>query len=276
MSRTLPFCEVDVFATGPFTGNPVAVIAEADDLTTHQMQAIASWTNFSETTFLLRPTDPGADYRVRIFTPSQEFPFAGHPTLGSARAWLTLGGRPRAEGQVVQECGAGLIPVRLTGDDLAFATPPRTRTGPLSDAELALALEQLQLSPDQVVAHSWGVNGPQWGLFELADAAAVRAVRPAGHRPGAHWGLVGLEAEGADVACEVRAICDGMEDPVTGSLNGALAQWMRQRGRVPADYVVAQGSQVGRAGRVRVRDDGTDIWIGGRAEVRVRGTLAVA
>ncbi|MEL4503582.1 PhzF family phenazine biosynthesis protein [Luteococcus sp. H138] len=269
-----PFFEIDVFATGPFSGNPLAVIAEADGLSTEQMQGIAAWTNFSETTFLLRPTTPQADYRVRIFTPSQEFPFAGHPTLGTARAWLELGGRPHRPGTVVQECGAGLVPVRIDGDDLAFATPPCIRTGPLDDEDLTEAVRVLNLTPADVVAHAWGVNGPPWQLLQLHDADAVRAVSPRTDRPGVRIGLVGLEDAGSPAAYEVRAIAEDREDPVTGSLNGALAQWLRGRGVVPAQYVATQGGQVGRAGRVTVRDDGSETWIGGEATVRVQGELS--
>ncbi len=266
---THPFLEIDVFATGPFTGNPLAVIADADDLSTEEMQAIARWLNLSETTFLLKPTTEEADYRARIFTQSEEFPFAGHPTLGTARAWLELGGVPRGE-RIIQECGAGLVPVRVDGELLSFATPPRTRTGELSDAELRRAAGILGVPVTEIVAHAWGVNGPQWQLIQLADADAVRALRPAGDRTGASIGVVGVDGE--DV--EVRAILDFGEDPVTGSLNGAVAQWLRERGEIGAEYVVKQGSAVGADGEVVIRDDGADIWVGGRTVVRVRGTVA--
>lgn len=267
------YLEVDVFSTGAFSGNPLAVIADADGLADEQMAAIARWTNLSETTFLLRPSTPEADYRVRIFTTSQEFPFAGHPTLGTARAWLELGGQPRTPGTVVQECGAGLVPVRIEADELAFATPPRTRREELGDEDLQRILDSLGLTRDDVLAHAWGVNGPPWQLVQLRDADAVRAVRPGRLWPGAHIGLVGLEAEHRTNLVEVRALTYTVEDPVTGSLNGALAQWLRERGQVPASYVAHQGSQIGRAGRIRLDDDGTDIWVGGRADVRVRGGL---
>lgn len=268
-----PFFEIDVFATTAFSGNPLAVVAEADGLTTEQMRAIASWTNFSETTFLLRPTTPEADYRVRIMTPFEEFPFAGHPTLGTARAWLELDGQPRTPGVVVQECGAGLVPVRVADDELSFATPPCLRTGPLPDDELAELLRVLDLSPQDVVAHAWGDNGPGWRMVQLSSAEAVRAVRPRADRADAKVGLVGLEEPGRDAAYEVRAITDDREDPVTGSLNGAVAQWLRERGLVGSTYVAAQGGQVGRAGRVRIYDDGSDIWVGGRVVTRVRGAI---
>ncbi|MDR7330654.1 PhzF family phenazine biosynthesis protein [Corynebacterium guangdongense] len=266
------FLEIDVFATGPFTGNPLAVIADADDLSTGQMRAIARWLNLSETTFLLTPTTEEADYRVRIFTPTEEFPFAGHPTLGSARAWLELGGIARG-GRVVQECGVGLVPVRVDGEMLSFATPPRTRTGPLSDAELERAAQILGVGTEEILAHAWGVNGPTWQLIQLADADAVRALRPAGDRTGAHLGVVGLAPSVREV--EVRAILEFGEDPVTGSLNGALAQWLRERGVIGPDYVARQGSAAGADGEVFVHDDGADIWVGGRTAVRISGTLAM-
>lgn len=266
------FLEVDVFATGLLSGNPLAVVADAHDLSDDEMRRIAAWTNFSETTFLLPPTDPEADYRVRIFTPSTEYPFAGHPTVGSARAFLHLGGVPRRDGVLVQECGAGLVPVRVEDDRLAFATPPRTRSGPLSDADVARITDVLGTEPEQVVAHEWGVNGPEWAMVQLPDADAVRALRPAA-RPGMRIGVVGLEQPGQQAAYEVRAFGDGYEDPVTGSLNGAVAQWLRGRRLVPGCYVAHQGSQMGRAGRIHVTDDGTDIWIGGLANVMVDGQL---
>ena len=267
------YVECDVFATGPLTGNPLAVVVDGEGLSDEQMQAFARWTNLSETTFLLPPTDPVADYRVRIFTPSQEYPFAGHPTLGSAAAWLDAGGTPRAEGVVMQECGAGLVPVRVEPDgSLAFAAPPCTRSGPLDDETLADVVDGVALDPAEVVAHAWGVNGPRWAMLELASLDALRAL---GSDAGARVGPVGLLALNPDGphAYEVRALGAGGEDPVTGSLNAAAAQWLRGRGLVPESYTVSQGRQAGRDGEVRVTDDGTDIWIGGRVTLRVRGTL---
>ncbi|WP_394277019.1 PhzF family phenazine biosynthesis protein [Luteococcus sp.] len=267
------YLELDVFSTGAFTGNPLAVIGEADGLTDEQMAAIAHWTNLSETTFLLEPTRAEADYRVRIFTPNTELPFAGHPTLGTARAWLELGGQPRRAGVVVQECSAGLVEVRVNGDELAFASPPCTRTGELEPEVLTRTLEGLGLAEDEVVAHAWGVNGPLWQLLQLRGADAVRAVRRGPLPEGAHVGLVGLERQPAGHLVEIRGLTDLIEDPVTGSLNGAMAQWLRARQVVPERYVASQGGQVRRAGRVSIVDDGTHIWVGGRADVRVRGRL---
>lgn len=268
------FCEVDVFTTGPFLGNPLAVIDCRDEVLDDElMRRLAAWTGFSETTFLLPPTDPAADYRVRILTPSTEYPFAGHPTLGTARAFLHWGGAPRNPSELVQECGVGLVRVRVRDDQLAFATPPRFRTGALDEADLAAVCEALRISPDEVVAHAWGCNGPDWRLVQLRDADAVRNLRPQPVRGDLRIGLVGLEPTGAPSAYEVRALGPTHEDPVTGSLNGALAQWLRERGQVPEQYVATQGSQVGRAGEVSVHDDGAATWIGGRAVVVVDGQL---
>jgi PhzF family phenazine biosynthesis protein len=272
---SLPFFEVDVFASGPFSGNPLAVVAEADGLGVEEMARIAAWTNFSETTFLLRPRDPAADYRVRIFTPSGELPFAGHPTLGTARAWLALGHEPAGGAEIVQECEAGLIPVRREDDLLLFATPPRRRADPLTSEETAEIAALAGVAAEEVVAASWGDNGPGWRILQLPDADAVRAANPAPGVGGLKYGLVGLEPEGAEHAYEVRAISVDREDPVTGSLNGAVAQWLRERGLVPDRYTAVQGSRVGRDGRIRIVDDGREIWVGGRAALRVRGEIEV-
>jgi PhzF family phenazine biosynthesis protein len=267
------FTQVDVFGDGGVSGNPLAVVHEADGLTDAEMQAFASWTNLSETTFLLPPADPAADYRVRIFTGTNELPFAGHPTLGSASAWLAAGGRPRNGGEVVQECGVGLVRVRLDDDRLAFAAPARLRTGPLDEAHLAVAEATLGLPRREWVAHEWGDNGPPWMMVELADAAAVRAVRPDHTQLGAnqHLGIVGRAT--GQYSYEVRGFVGNWEDPVTGSLNAAVAQWLRGRGDVPASYVATQGSQLGRHGEVFVHDDGTDVWIGGRVRAVIAGTV---
>ena len=269
------FFEVDVFATGAFNGNALAVIAGADGLSTEQMQAIANWTNFSETTFLLTPHDARADYRVRIFTPYEEFDFAGHPTLGSAAAWRALGNSPRTKGTIVQECGVGLVTVREEGEVLSFATPPLRREEPLSPADLKEACGGLGLDSADIVDHGWVDNGPGWRLLQLPDAAAVRAVKPRTERP--KVGVVGLNPNAAEgePAYEVRAFTTQFEDPVTGSFNGGAAQFMRSRNLVPTRYTATQGSQIGRAGEVFINDDGTDIWVGGRAQIRVRGTLEV-
>jgi PhzF family phenazine biosynthesis protein len=278
------FHEVDVFASGPFTGNPLAVLHGVDAIDDDELQRIAAWTNFSETTFLLPPTEAGrhagADYRVRIFTPASELPFAGHPTLGTCRAWLEAGGEPGATGRVVQECGVGLVPIRVDGARLAFAAPQRIRSGPLSDRDIGEIAGALGLDPDDVVAGEWCDNGPGWRTLLVRSADAVLAVEPPSGDVGFfHVGLVGPHAAGADSAIEVRAFFNDAtgsvrEDPVTGSLNAAVAQWLLGAGVVEAPYVATQGARVGRAGRVEVTTDpdGT-VWIGGRTEIRVTGTL---
>ncbi|WJY97437.1 Trans-2,3-dihydro-3-hydroxyanthranilate isomerase [Corynebacterium fournieri] len=270
---SLDFFEIDVFATGAFTGNPLAVICGADGLSGEQMQAIASWTNFSETTFLLAPTNAEADYRVRIFTPTQEYDFAGHPTLGTARAWLEQGNQTCSEGRVIQECGVGNVEVRITGDTLAFATPPLKRSDPLSEEEKAQVREAFGVAKHMLIDASYGDNGPGWKLALLDSVDTLRALeRPEGSDlKVAFAALTGTE----DPAYELRAFNPAFEDPVTGSANGAMAQWLRGRGDVPQRYTVSQGTALGRDGRVEIVDDGEEIWVGGRAVVRVRGTLKV-
>lgn len=267
------FAQVDVFGDGAATGNPLAVVLDSADLDEAAMQAFAAWTNLSETTFLLPAADPAADYRVRIFTTVGELPFAGHPTLGSAHAWLAAGGTPRRPGELVQECGSGLVRLRLDGDRPAFAAPPRRRTGPLDEAHLAIAEAALGMHRTDWVAHEWGDNGPPWMMIELADAESVRRAWVDRTRLGRHdsLGLVGLSS--GPFAYEVRGILADAEDPVTGSLNAAVAQWLRGRGLVPASYLATQGSQVGRHGEIFVTDDGNDIWIGGRVRTVISGQV---
>lgn len=267
------FTQVDVFGDGGATGNPLAVVHDATGLDRAAMRSFAAWTNLSETTFLLPPSDPAADYRVRIFTAVEELPFAGHPTLGSAFAWLAAGGRPRRPGVIVQECGAGLVRLRVDADRLSFAAPPRRRTGPLDEAHLDIVEAALGAPRTDWVGHEWGDNGPPWMMVELADADAVRHAWVDCSRLGAHdyLGLVG-RSDGA-YAYEVRGLVGRTEDPVTGSLNAAVAQWLRGRGAVPDAYVATQGSAVGRHGEVFVRDDGADIWIGGRVLLVITGEV---
>ena len=276
--RPYRFSQVDVFASGPLTGNPLAVVHGADDLSTDRMQAFARWTGLSETTFLLAPTDPAADYRVRIFTPSRELPFAGHPTLGSAYAWLS-DGRPQREGRVVQECGVGLVPVRVDGERLAFAAPPLTRYEPLDEELLVRITAGLGLDRKDVLDASWLVNGPEWIGLRLASAAQVLALRldPAGLE-GLDLGVVGPYPDSSEVQFEVRALLPGEavpEDPVTGSLNAGLAHWLISTGQAPERYVAAQGSVVGAAGRVHVSRDDEGLWIGGRVAGTVAGAVAL-
>lgn len=271
------FAQVDVFSTGPFTGNPLAVVLDAEGLADDEMRAFARWTNLSETAFLLPPTAEAADYRVRIFQPSGELPFAGHPTLGSCSAWLAAGGVPRSAEAVIQECGVGLVPVRDDGDTLAFAAPPRRRTGPLPASVLHRAIRCLGVAPQDVVDHEWGDNGPPWAMVRLDSDAAVRAISPDVSALGdIYVGVVGLTDVEGGHAYEVRAFVpppSPTEDPVTGSLNAAVAQWLRARRAVPASYAVRQGSALGRAGEVLIEDDGADIWVGGRVTTVIRGSL---
>ncbi|MEG3348942.1 PhzF family phenazine biosynthesis protein [Novacetimonas sp. GS1] len=274
----LTFRQVDVFAAEPFRGNPLAVIAGADGLSDEQMAQIANWTNLSETTFLLDPVHPDADYRVRIFTPHAELPFAGHPTLGTAHVWRSLGGVSKT-GLIVQECGAGLVPVRLHEDRLAFAAPPRRRAGPVDHADLMPALLALRLAPADILDAQWADNGPGWVVLRLRSCADVLALRPDWQAlKGQMIGVVGACDTTDDAQFEVRAfagIGQGWEDPVTGSLNAAIAQWLIESGTAPPQYVTRQGTALGRAGRVFVHEvDGT-IWIGGNVVTRIAGTIAI-
>lgn len=272
------FDQVDVFTDELLLGNPVAVVHGADALTDGQMAAFARWTNLSETTFLLAPSDPGADYRLRIFTPARELPFAGHPTLGSARAWLERGGVPRRSGELVQQCGAGLVRVRRDGSRLAFAAPPLVRSGPVAAADLAHVVAALGVPPDDVVAAQWVDNGPGWLAVRLAGADRVLALEPdlARLRP-FKAGVVGAHPLDAGVDFEVRAFAaeTGREDPVTGSLNAGLAQWLIATGDAPPAYLAAQGTRLGRRGRVHVRRVGDDVWVGGDTVIGISGTLAL-
>jgi PhzF family phenazine biosynthesis protein len=260
------FREVDVFTDVPYRGNPVAVVLDGDGLTTEQMQRFANWTNLSETTFVLPPTTPEGDYRVRIFTPSVELPFAGHPTLGTCHAWRSSSGRPQRDGVVVQECTAGLIMVRASGDRLAFAAPPLVRSGPVDEAFVERIASVLRIDRADIIAAEWVANGPGWVAVMLGSADAVLALKP--EPIDFDLGVVGPHPPGAPHAIEVRAFFpkDGVtvEDPVTGSLNASLAQWLLGTGRLTSPYIAAQGRALGRDGRVHIsRDDDGTIWVGG-------------
>ena len=265
---------VDVFTTTPYRGNPVAVVHDADGLSTDQMQELARWTNLSETTFLLPPGSAGADYRVRIFTPASELPFAGHPTLGTCHAWLAAGGSVAGD-VVVQECGAGLIRIRRGADRLAFAAPPLVRSGPVEETLVADVATALRVARTAIRAAEWVDNGPGWVALLLPDAETVLAATPASSD--LDIGLVGLHPDGTP---EVRAFFpkDGAlrEDPVTGSLNASLALWLIGSGRLKAPYVARQGTVLGRAGRVHVdRDADGTTWVGGGTVTCMSGTVAV-
>jgi PhzF family phenazine biosynthesis protein len=270
--RSRPFKQIDVFTAVPYLGNALAVVLDGAGLSTQEMQNFTNWTNLSEATFVLPPTDPRADYRLRIFCPGRELPFAGHPTLGSCHAWLEAGGTPKGE-HVVQECGVGLLPIRRQSVDgmpqLAFAAPPLRKSGPLPEEDLALIARGLGLSRADILHHAWCDNGPNWRGVMLGSAEQVLALKPDGAMLGAmDLGVVGPKPAGDACALEVRAFFPGnngiAEDPVTGSLNAALAQWLIGAGLAPPRYIASQGQVLGRAGRVFVERDGAgQVWIGG-------------
>ena len=290
--RQRPFKQVDVFTAQPYRGNPLAVVLDGSGLDAAAMQHFTNWTNLSECTFLLPPTEEGrangADYRVRIFCPGRELPFAGHPTLGSCHAWLEAGGVAAGE-QVVQECGVGLVRIRRDGARLAFAAPPLIKSGPLPEADLALIARGLGVARGDIVAHSWCDNGPNWRGVMLQSAAQVLALKPdVAVLAGLDIGVVGprgkvggIGSSAADDAqFEVRAFFPGnaglTEDPVTGSLNAALAQWLIGAGLAPERYVAAQGTVLQREGRVHIeRDADGAIWVGGSSVTCVDGTVVL-
>lgn len=271
------YTEVDVFTDRPFKGNALAVVFEADGLSEAQMAEFARWTNLSETTFLQKPGSPEADYRVRIFTPGGELPFAGHPTLGSCHVWLEAGGQPRERNVVVQECGVGLVRIRRDGQRLAFAAPPLRRSGPADEGACEHVARGLGL-PRAALKHvQWVDNGPGWLAVWLESAQAVLELQPdfAAMAP-LKVGVVGPYPAGSECAFEVRAFVPTLgvpEDPVTGSLNAGLAQWLIGAGLAPASYVASQGTALGRAGRVFVEQSGADIWVGGHSITCVEGRL---
>ncbi len=268
-----------MFTSGPLSGNPVAVVLDGDGLSTEQMQRFANWTNLSETTFFCAPTEPTADYRLRIFTPGTELPFAGHPTLGSAAAWLAMGKEPKGA-DIVQECGAGLVTIRRDGEDLTFAAPPLVRSGPLDADTLGRAAAGLGLSPSDITASAWVDNGPGWLGLMLTSGERVLQLQPDFAAIGDLMiGVIGPYRDGSDAPdYEVRAFAPGVgvpEDPVTGSLNAGLAVWLRGEEQVPDRYVAAQGAALGRAGRLRICDDGTDVWVGGVSDITITGTVRI-
>lgn len=280
------FHQLDVFSSEPLKGNPLAVVHDADGLDDATLLAFARWTNLSETTFLLPPSPAAqgrADYRVRIFTPGGELPFAGHPTLGSCHAWLAAGGRPRAAGFVVQECGVGLVTIRrgepANPDRLAFAAPPLRRTGALDPALVARLVQGLGIDASDVLSHQWVDNGPGWCALMLRSAAQVLMVRlDAAALGDVKLGLIGAQPSGHEALFEVRAFVPGLgvaEDPVTGSLNAGLAQWLIGAGLAPPHYVVAQGTALGRNGRVHVQQQGDTTWIGGDVAICVAGHVCL-
>lgn len=279
-----PFSQVDVFAPGPLPGNPVAVVHGADGLSSARMQRFANWTNLSETTFLLEPTRPEADYRVRIFTPVDELPFAGHPTLGTAHAWLTRGGQPREAAELVQECGVGLVSVRAGGGEggageYAFAAPPLLRSGRMEQATLDQAVDSLGVDPSRVLGSNWVDNGPGWIGIRLDTARTVLDLRPDFAAMGTlNLGVIGAYDADGPADYEVRAFVPSLavpEDPVTGSVNAGLAQWMRRDGNAPENYTVQQGTVLGRGGRITIRNEGDTTWVGGACRTVVSGQVSI-
>ena len=290
--KTRAFKQVDVFTAKPYYGNPLAVVLDGTGLSTEEMQHFTNWTNLSEATFLLPPNNPQADYKVRIFCPGRELLFAGHPTLGSCHAWLQAGGKPKAE-FVVQECGIGLVRLRQSSEGgrarIAFAAPPRLKMGPLPEADVDLIARGLGLKRADILHHAWCDNGPNWRGVMLASQEQVLALRPDGAvlagldigvvGPVRKVGVAGATGDGAECAFEIRAFFPGnnglCEDPVTGSLNAAVAQWLIGAGLAPPSYVAAQGTALGRAGRVHIEQVGDDIWVGGESVTCVDGSVSL-
>jgi PhzF family phenazine biosynthesis protein len=281
-----PFKQVDVFTTTPYLGNPVAVVLAGDGLSTSQMHGFARWTNLSETTFLLPPSGSEADYHVRIFTSASgtetagglpaELPFAGHPTLGSCHCWLEASGAPRRDDVIVQECGVGLVEIRRTGDGLAFAAPPLVRSGDVEESLVIHIASTLGIAPEGIVDAAWVDNGPGWVGLLLESADAVLGLRPG--FVDQEVGVVGPYPEGSETAFEVRGFfpkdAATAEDPVTGSLNASLAQWLLATGRARAPYVASQGTALGRSGRVHItQDESGRVWVGGGTVTCIEGEV---
>ena len=271
------FAQVDVFTAVPYLGNPLAVVLDGTGLSTAHMQAFTDWTNLSEATFVLPPTHPQADYAVRIFCPGRELPFAGHPTLGTCHAWLQAGGVPKGR-DVVQECGVGLVSIQRQGPRLAFAAPPLRRGGPLDEADVQLIAKGLGVARQDIVHHAWCNNGPQWRGVMLGTAEQVLALKPDPEvLQGLDIGVVAPLSKG-DAQFEVRAFFPGnnglAEDPVTGSLNAAIGQWLIEAGLAPNSYVASQGACLARAGRVYVhRDAQNQVWVGGESVTCIQGSV---
>ena len=275
-SVTRPYVEVDVFTAVPYRGNPLAVVLDGTGLSTEGMQQFANWTNFPETTFLLPPTDPAADYLVRIFTTTVELPFAGHPTLGSCHAWLANGGVPKNSDRIVQQCNVGLVEIQRDGSRLAFAAPPLLRHGPLDAATLQAAADALGIDLASVIDSAWIDNGPGWLGILLGSAQEVLAITMG--RSDLKIGVFGAHPAGSAAAYEVRGFFpEGatlMEDPVTGSLNASAAQWLIGAGRFTAPYIATQGTALGRAGQAYVsQDPAGQVWVGGDVVTCVSGTV---
>ena len=272
------FTQIDVFSGKPYRGNPVAVVVDCDGLDEGEMQQFARWTNLSETTFLLPPTNPAADYRVRFFTPTEELPFAGHPTLGSAYAWLIHGGTPRIESTIVQECKVGLIEVNRDAKLLSFAAPSLLRGGSVEELLVCEAATSLGIDRDAIIDSAWIDNGPGWLGIQLASAEQVLAIKP--QKTNLTLGVIGAYPAGSRFAYEVRAFYSSggvtVEDPVTGSLNASLAQWLIGAGRFVPPYMASRGKSMGHAGEIHVSmDELKQVWIGGSVTACIQGTVEI-
>lgn len=279
------FAQVDVFSNTPYLGDPVAVVIDAAGMTYDEMATLARWTNLSETTFILPATDPAADYRLRIFTPGGELPFAGHPTLGSAHAWLENGGKAKNDGHLVQECGVGLVTLKSTLDEngrtqVSFQAPATVNSGEIPSDVLDEIIEALGIQQSEIVAHQVVDNGPGWVCVQLASAEKVLAVDPK-FKDGSTFmlGLVGAHPEGSEAAFELRAFAPRInvyEDPVTGSLNASVAQWLFRSGQVSGQYMAKQGTRVGRQGVIALTQDlDGEVWVGGPTVTCIRGTIEI-
>lgn len=280
LTRSRPFAQVDVFSARPYQGNPVAVILDGEGLDEEAMLRVARWTNLSETTFVLPPSTDAADYRLRIFTPGGELPFAGHPTLGSAHAWIENGGAPRDEVLIVQECAAGLVEVARRDGFFSFAAPAMRRTGDLEEDFLNDVVTAFRIRHDEVLAHQWVDNGPGWAVVRLATAQDVLDLDPdLSLIPTAMVGAIGAYPEGSEYAFEMRTFAPGVgvaEDPVCGSMNASVGQWLLGSGAMAGGYKVSQGSKLGRAGDITISADPNGaVWVGGATNTLFRGTAAI-
>jgi PhzF family phenazine biosynthesis protein len=275
--RPRPFAQIDVFSQVPYGGNALAVVLDGAGLSDDQMARFANWTQLSETTFLLPPNDPSADYLLRIFTPGSELPFAGHPTLGSAHAWLEAGGKPKGD-NIIFECGLGLVTVAPRADMLAFAAPTPFHRGPVEPELVSEVAAALGLAEADIIDHQWVDNGPGWLAVLLASADQVLAVDPVTALIGEKKiGVVGPADDDGPTQFQVRAFFgEGgtvFEDPVTGSLHAGLGQWLIETGRAPSSYVAGQGARLGRDGRVYVENIDGQVWVAGHSVTRISGTV---
>jgi PhzF family phenazine biosynthesis protein len=279
MTKTFSFNQVDVFTDQALKGNPLAVVHRADELSQREMQDIANWTNLSETTFLLNPINQEADYRVKIFTPKTELPFAGHPTLGSCFAWIKRGGLPKSKDFIIQECEIGLVKIRNANNRLSFSAPNLIKTGPIDVATLQTISKGIGVSMDEIVHHQWVDNGPGWCavMLKTADQVLNLKLDPQLLK---HFklGVIGPHPDGNSFDFEVRAFVFPYgiaEDPVTGSLNAGIASWLFRDNLIQKNYCVSQGTALGRAGKIYIERQGDFIWVGGEVVNCISGELQI-